>query len=89
MGYGYPAAVAAKSVHPDRDVICIAGDGDYLNALDQHLWEAASGKVSAAEAMKRTAQDWEKITQRRGREKQLPWLRQFETGFAASEPAAK
>ena len=30
MGYGYPAAVAAKSVHPDRDVVCIAGDGDYL-----------------------------------------------------------
>jgi acetolactate synthase-1/2/3 large subunit len=30
MGYGYPAALAAKSVHPDRDVICIAGDGDYL-----------------------------------------------------------
>jgi acetolactate synthase-1/2/3 large subunit len=30
MGYGYPAAIAAKSVHPDRDVICIAGDGDYL-----------------------------------------------------------
>jgi acetolactate synthase-1/2/3 large subunit len=30
MGYGYPAAIAAKSVHADRDVICIAGDGDYL-----------------------------------------------------------
>jgi len=30
MGYGYPAAVAAKSVHPDREVICIAGDGDFL-----------------------------------------------------------
>ncbi len=30
MGYGYPAALAAKSVHPDRDVICIAGDGDFL-----------------------------------------------------------
>ncbi|WP_374513372.1 thiamine pyrophosphate-dependent enzyme [Brevundimonas sp.] len=30
MGYGYPAAIAAKSVHPDRDVVCIAGDGDYL-----------------------------------------------------------
>nr|MBF0664549.1 thiamine pyrophosphate-binding protein [Brevundimonas sp.] len=27
MGYGYPAALAAKSVHPDREVICIAGDG--------------------------------------------------------------
>ena len=30
MGYGYPAAIAAKSVRPDADVICIAGDGDYL-----------------------------------------------------------
>lgn len=30
MGYGYPAALAAKSVYPDADVICIAGDGDYL-----------------------------------------------------------
>ena len=30
MGYGYPAALAAKAVHPDRDVICVAGDGDYL-----------------------------------------------------------
>ncbi|GAA0870255.1 thiamine pyrophosphate-binding protein [Brevundimonas basaltis] len=30
MGYGYPAAIAAKSVHPDREVVCIAGDGDYL-----------------------------------------------------------
>lgn len=30
MGYGYPAAVAAKSLHPDREVICVAGDGDFL-----------------------------------------------------------
>jgi acetolactate synthase-1/2/3 large subunit len=30
MGYGYPAAVAAKSLYPDRDVVCIAGDGEYL-----------------------------------------------------------
>lgn len=27
MGYGLPAAVAAKLVHPDRAVICFAGDG--------------------------------------------------------------
>ncbi|MEO0773412.1 MAG: thiamine pyrophosphate-binding protein [Pseudomonadota bacterium] len=27
MGYGLPAAVAAKLAHPDRDVICLAGDG--------------------------------------------------------------
>jgi acetolactate synthase-1/2/3 large subunit len=30
MGYGVPAAVAAKAVHPDRTVICFAGDGDFL-----------------------------------------------------------
>ena len=27
MGYGLPAAVAAKLTHPDREVICLAGDG--------------------------------------------------------------
>ncbi len=30
MGYGFPAAVAAKAVHPDRDVVCFAGDGCFL-----------------------------------------------------------
>jgi acetolactate synthase-1/2/3 large subunit len=27
MGYGFPAAISAKLHHPDRDVICLAGDG--------------------------------------------------------------
>ena len=30
MGYGVPAAIAAKLVHPDREVVCLAGDGDFL-----------------------------------------------------------
>jgi acetolactate synthase-1/2/3 large subunit len=30
MGYGVPAAIAAKAVHPDRPVVCLAGDGDFL-----------------------------------------------------------
>jgi acetolactate synthase-1/2/3 large subunit len=30
MGYGVPAAVAAKAVAPERTVLCIAGDGDFL-----------------------------------------------------------
>ena len=29
MGYGVPAAIAAKVAHPDRTVICFAGDGDF------------------------------------------------------------
>jgi acetolactate synthase I/II/III large subunit len=28
MGYGLPAAIAAKLAHPDRTVVCLAGDGD-------------------------------------------------------------
>ena len=30
MGYGFPAAIAAKLRHPDRDVVCFAGDGCFL-----------------------------------------------------------
>jgi len=30
MGYGLPAAIAMKRLHPERTVICVAGDGDFL-----------------------------------------------------------
>jgi acetolactate synthase-1/2/3 large subunit len=30
MGYGVPAAVAMKRLYPERTVICLAGDGDFL-----------------------------------------------------------
>jgi acetolactate synthase I/II/III large subunit len=30
MGYGIPAALAAKVVHPERPVVCVTGDGDFL-----------------------------------------------------------
>jgi acetolactate synthase-1/2/3 large subunit len=30
MGYGAPAAVAAKIIHPERMVVCFAGDGCFL-----------------------------------------------------------
>jgi acetolactate synthase I/II/III large subunit len=30
MGFGLPAALAAKVVHPDRAVVAVAGDGDFL-----------------------------------------------------------
>ncbi len=35
MGYGVPAAVAAKLVEPNRTVIAIAGDGDFLMASQE------------------------------------------------------
>jgi acetolactate synthase-1/2/3 large subunit len=30
MGYGVPAAVAAALRHPEREVLCVAGDGCFL-----------------------------------------------------------
>ena len=30
MGYGLPAAIAAKQAFPERTVVCFAGDGDFL-----------------------------------------------------------
>jgi acetolactate synthase I/II/III large subunit len=30
MGYGIPAAVAAKLRYPERSVVCVSGDGDFL-----------------------------------------------------------
>ena len=35
MGYGLPAAVAAKAVHPERTVVAFAGDGCFLMAASE------------------------------------------------------
>jgi acetolactate synthase I/II/III large subunit len=39
MGYGIPAAIAAKVVHPERVVVCVSGDGDFL--MSGHEFAAA------------------------------------------------
>jgi acetolactate synthase I/II/III large subunit len=35
MGYGLPAAVAAKARHPERIVVCFAGDGDFVMSASE------------------------------------------------------
>ena len=35
MGYGLPAAVAAKIIHPSRIVVCVAGDGDFMMTVQE------------------------------------------------------
>jgi acetolactate synthase-1/2/3 large subunit len=35
MGYGFPAAIAAKLHHPDLPVICLAGDGCFQMTLNE------------------------------------------------------
>ena len=44
MGYGAPAGVAARLVHPDRPVIAVCGDGDFLMTA-QELATAAQFDV--------------------------------------------
>jgi acetolactate synthase-1/2/3 large subunit len=44
MGYGLPAAVAAGLVHPDRVVVCFAGDGCFM-MTGQELATAVQYKV--------------------------------------------
>jgi multiple sugar transport system substrate-binding protein len=48
----------------------IPGTFSYWRALDVHLGEAAAGQLSAEEALKATAVDFEEITIRLGREQQ-------------------
>lgn len=45
MGYGLPAAIAAKLVHPDRCVVCFAGDGDFQMTCQ----ELATARQAGAE----------------------------------------
>jgi acetolactate synthase-1/2/3 large subunit len=35
MGYGFPAAIAASLEHPDREVVCLAGDGCFQMTLNE------------------------------------------------------
>jgi acetolactate synthase-1/2/3 large subunit len=35
MGYGLPAAVMAKRQRPERDVVCVAGDGDIMMTVQE------------------------------------------------------
>lgn len=35
MGYGFPAAISAALEHPDRQVVCLAGDGCFQMTLNE------------------------------------------------------
>ncbi len=45
MGYGLPAAIAAKVAHPGRTVVCFAGDGDFQMTC-QELATAAQANAA-------------------------------------------
>jgi pyruvate oxidase len=37
MGFGFPAAIAAKLAYPDRKVFCITGDGGFSQAMSDFV----------------------------------------------------
>lgn len=43
MGYGLPAAIAARLAHPDRLVLCFAGDGDFQMTSSELATAAQAG----------------------------------------------
>lgn len=53
----------------------VVGAAEYTQALDTNLQKALSKQISAEEAMANTAAAWEKITNRRGRAKQIKALK--------------
>lgn len=54
----------------------LPGDREYIAALNKNLFLAAKGEQSAQEAMRVTAQEWDQITERYGREQQIKyWLK--------------
>jgi multiple sugar transport system substrate-binding protein len=59
----------------------LPGDSEYLAALNENLWLAASSKLTPKEAMARTAREWEAITERHGRAQQIAHWRAFRRSY--------
>jgi multiple sugar transport system substrate-binding protein len=55
----------------------LPGDSEYLGALNENLWLAAGGRLTAREAMAKTSREWEAITERRGRAQQIARWKAF------------
>jgi multiple sugar transport system substrate-binding protein len=59
----------------------LPGDTEYIEVLNKNLLLAAKGEVTPKEAMEKTAQEWETITEKYGREKQIRYWRAFIKNF--------
>lgn len=43
MGFGFPAAIGAKVAYPEKQVVCVAGDGSFQMNLQEMATAAAEG----------------------------------------------
>jgi multiple sugar transport system substrate-binding protein len=62
-------------------MIPLQGNREYFDALDVNLQEAYHGRITPEEAVKKTARQWDKITDDIGRRKQIEaWKYVVESG---------
>lgn len=59
----------------------LPGDTEYISALNRNLWRAGKREISAAEAMRQTAHEWERITDKLGRARQAGYWKVFKLAF--------
>ncbi len=59
----------------------LPGDHEYIAALNKSLWAAAKKELTAQEAMDQAAGQWDKITDKYGRDKQIGYWRAFREKF--------
>jgi multiple sugar transport system substrate-binding protein len=66
----------------------LPGDNEYLGTLGNNIWLAARGQLTAKEAMAKTAREWETITEKYGRSKQITHWLAFKKLYPAATEAA-
>ena len=66
--------------------IGLVDESEYVSVLDHQLWLAARGEITPAEAMERTSREWERLTGRIGRARQIASLRAFHAEVLRQEP---
>lgn len=59
----------------------LPGDNEYIATLNKYLWAAAKGELTAQGAMEKTAEQWDHITDKYGRDKQIRYWRSFRKKF--------
>ncbi len=66
----------------------LPGDNDYLAALSNNIWLAAGKQLTPKDAMDRTAREWDAITERHGRARQIAHWQAFRKLYPVATEAA-
>jgi len=69
-------AAESLSIKAQMDYLRIPGASEYMERLNLHLSEAIAGELTPQEAMDLCYKDWEKITDRLGRDSQRKYYQQ-------------